>query len=80
VADPHYHFFRNPDVHDAAFSAAVGFHELGHAIVAMALPGIDPVQKESIIPRGIAALGYTMQVPTEDRFLMRKTKSTTTSN
>jgi cell division protease FtsH len=40
----------------------------------MALPGTDPVQKVSIIPRGIAALGYTMQVPTEDRFLMRKTE------
>jgi cell division protease FtsH len=53
---------------------AVAFHELGHAIVALTLPGADPVQKISIIPRGIAALGYTMQVPTEDRFLMRKTE------
>jgi cell division protease FtsH len=52
----------------------VAYHELGHAIVAMALPGTDPVQKISIIPRGIAALGYTMQVPTEDRFLMRRTE------
>jgi cell division protease FtsH len=52
----------------------VAHHELGHAIVAMALPGADPVQKISIIPRGVAALGYTMQVPTEDRFLMRKTE------
>ena len=52
----------------------VAFHKLGHAIVAIALPGTDPVQKISIIPRGIAALGYTMQVPTEDRFLMRKTE------
>jgi cell division protease FtsH len=52
----------------------VAFHELGHAIVALSLPGTDPVQKISIIPRGIAALGYTMQVPTEDRFLMRKTE------
>jgi len=52
----------------------VAYHELGHAIVAMALPGTDPVQKITIIPRGIAALGYTMQVPTEDRFLMRKTE------
>ncbi len=52
----------------------VAYHELGHAIVAMALPGTDPVQKISIVPRGIAALGYTMQVPTEDRFLMRKTE------
>lgn len=52
----------------------VAYHEVGHAVVAMALPGTDPVQKITIIPRGIAALGYTMQVPTEDRFLMRKTE------
>jgi cell division protease FtsH len=52
----------------------VAHHEMGHAIVAMSLPGTDPVQKISIIPRGIAALGYTMQVPTEDRFLMNKTE------
>jgi cell division protease FtsH len=52
----------------------VAYHELGHAIVALSLPGTDPVQKISIIPRGIAALGYTIQVPTEDRFLMKKTE------
>ena len=52
----------------------VAFHEMGHAIVAAALPGTDPVQKISIIPRGIAALGYTMQTPTEDRFLMSKSE------
>lgn len=52
----------------------VAYHEIGHAIVAQALPGTDPVQKITIIPRGIAALGYTMQVPTEDRFLMKKTE------
>lgn len=52
----------------------VACHEIGHAIVAQALPGTDPVQKITIIPRGIAALGYTMQVPTEDRFLMKKTE------
>jgi len=50
----------------------VAYHELGHAIVAMSLPGTDPVHKITVIPRGIAALGYTMQVPTEDRFLMSK--------
>jgi cell division protease FtsH len=52
----------------------VAYHELGHALVALSLPGTDPVHKISIIPRGIAALGYTMQVPTEDRFLMKKTE------
>jgi cell division protease FtsH len=52
----------------------VAYHEMGHAIVASSLPGTDPVQKISIIPRGIAALGYTMQTPTEDRFLMSKTE------
>ena len=52
----------------------VAYHEMGHAIVAVCLPGTDPVQKISIIPRGIAALGYTMQTPTEDRFLMSKTE------
>jgi cell division protease FtsH len=48
----------------------VAHHEMGHALVAMALPGVDPVQKVSIIPRGIAALGYTIQRPLEDRFFM----------
>jgi cell division protease FtsH len=50
----------------------VAYHELGHAIVSMSLPDTDPVQKITIVPRGIAALGYTMQVPTEDRYLMSK--------
>jgi cell division protease FtsH len=48
----------------------IAHHEMGHAIVAMAVPGSDPVQKVSIIPRGIGALGYTIQRPLEDRFLM----------
>jgi cell division protease FtsH len=43
----------------------VAHHEMGHALVAMALPGVDPVHKVSIIPRGIGALGYTIQRPTE---------------
>jgi cell division protease FtsH len=45
---------------------------MGHALVAMALPGTDPVHKVSIIPRGVGALGYTIQRPTEDRFLMTR--------
>jgi cell division protease FtsH len=48
----------------------VAYHEMGHALVASALPGSDPVHKISIIPRGIGALGYTLQRPTEDRFLI----------
>jgi cell division protease FtsH len=50
----------------------VAHHEMGHAIVAAALPGCDPVHKISIIPRGIGALGYTIQRPTEDRYLMTR--------
>ncbi len=50
----------------------VAHHEMGHALVALALPGTDPVHKVSIIPRGIGALGYTIQRPTEDRFLMTR--------
>jgi cell division protease FtsH len=48
----------------------VAFHEMGHAVVAMASPSADLVSKVSIIPRGIGALGYTIQRPTEDRYLM----------
>lgn len=50
----------------------VAYHEMGHALVAMSLPDVDPVHKISIIPRGIGALGYTIQRPTEDRFLMTR--------
>jgi cell division protease FtsH len=48
----------------------VAYHEMGHALAATSLPGMDPVHKVSIIPRSIGALGYTMQRPTEDRFLI----------
>jgi len=50
----------------------VAYHELGHAMVALALPGTDSVHKVSIIPHGIGALGYTIQRPTEDRYLMTR--------
>ena len=48
----------------------VAYHEVGHALVATLTPGTEPVHKISIIPRGLAALGYTQQRPTEDRYLM----------
>jgi cell division protease FtsH len=50
----------------------VAFHEAGHAIVATVLPGLDPVHKISIVARGFGALGYTMQLPLEDRYLMTR--------
>ena len=52
----------------------VAFHEAGHALVAALLPGTDPVSKISIVPGGIAALGYTQPQPTEDRYLLRKSE------
>ena len=50
----------------------VAYHELGHAMVGLALPGTDTVHKVSIIPHGVGALGYTIQRPTEDRYLMTR--------
>ena len=50
----------------------VAYHELGHAMVGLALPGLDTVHKVSIIPHGVGALGYTIQRPTEDRYLMTR--------
>jgi cell division protease FtsH len=52
----------------------VAYHESGHALVAASLPNADPVHRISIIPRGIAALGYTLQLPTEDRYLMTRSE------
>jgi cell division protease FtsH len=52
----------------------IAYHEVGHAIVARMIPGSDPVHKISIIPRGHMALGYTLQVPEEDRFLVSKSE------
>jgi cell division protease FtsH len=50
----------------------VAYHEMGHTLIALSLTGVDPVHKVSIIPRGIGSLGYTIQRPTEDRFLMTR--------
>ena len=52
----------------------VAYHEAGHALVAESRPHADRVSKISIIPRGVAALGYTQQLPTEDRYLLKKTE------
>ena len=63
---------RHSRVLSAKEREAVAFHEMGHALVALAQKGSDPVHKVSIIPRGIGALGYTIQRPTEDRYLMTR--------
>ncbi|WP_456432116.1 ATP-dependent zinc metalloprotease FtsH [Thermosulfuriphilus sp.] len=52
----------------------IAYHESGHALVAASVPYADPVHRVSIIPRGIAALGYTLQLPTEDRYLMTRSE------
>jgi cell division protease FtsH len=54
--------------------AIIAHHEMGHALTAELLPHVDPVRKVSIIPRGVAALGYTQQLPTEDRYLMTRSE------
>ena len=48
----------------------VAYHEVGHAIVGSLMPGAGKVEKISVVPRGVGALGYTVQMPEEDRFLM----------
>ena len=63
---------RRSRVLNAREREAVAFHEMGHALVALAQPGTDPVHKVSIIPRGIGALGYTIQRPTEDHYLLTR--------
>jgi cell division protease FtsH len=52
----------------------VAYHEIGHALVGLSLPGAETVQKITIVPRGVAALGYTLNVPTEERFLMTRSE------
>ncbi|HEX5380123.1 MAG TPA: ATP-dependent zinc metalloprotease FtsH [Phenylobacterium sp.] len=52
----------------------IACHEMGHALVAVALPSVDPVQKVSIVPHGLGALGFTMQRPTEDRFVLARSE------
>jgi len=52
----------------------VAYHEAGHALVAASVPGADKVHRISIIPRGIGALGYTLQLPTEDRYLLTRSE------
>jgi cell division protease FtsH len=61
-------------VMNAREKRTVAYHEAGHALVAELVPGADPVSKISIIPRGVAALGYTQQLPTEDRYLMTRSE------
>ena len=52
----------------------VSFHEAGHSLVSLLIPGVDPLHKVSIIPRGVAALGYTLQLPLQDRYIMLKSE------
>jgi cell division protease FtsH len=59
---------------NAAERKIVAFHEMGHALVSLCLPGLDVVKKVTILPRSIGSLGYTLQMPTEDRYLMRRSE------
>lgn len=52
----------------------IAYHESGHAILSLSLPNVDPLHKVSIIPRGIGALGYTMQLPTQDRYILSQSE------
>ncbi|WP_248295095.1 ATP-dependent zinc metalloprotease FtsH, partial [Paraburkholderia sp. UYCP14C] len=65
---------RKSRVMNAQEKLTIAWHEAGHALVAYNRKHSDPVKKVSIIPRGVAALGYTQQVPTEDRYLLRQSE------
>ncbi|MEI6003236.1 ATP-dependent zinc metalloprotease FtsH [Paraburkholderia bengalensis] len=65
---------RKSRVMNAQEKTTIAYHEAGHALVAQFRAHCDPVKKVSIIPRGVAALGYTQQVPTEDRYLLRESE------
>ena len=65
---------RKSRVMNAQEKVTIAWHEAGHALVAFNRKHSDPVKKVSIIPRGVAALGYTQQVPTEDRYVLRKSE------
>ncbi|UAC74850.1 ATP-dependent zinc metalloprotease FtsH [Burkholderia contaminans] len=65
---------RKSRVMNAQEKRTIAYHEAGHALVAQSRVHCDPVKKVSIIPRGVAALGYTQQVPTEDRYVLRRSE------
>ncbi|WP_176081563.1 ATP-dependent zinc metalloprotease FtsH [Paraburkholderia tropica] len=65
---------RKSRVMNAQEKQTIAWHEAGHALVAQSRAHCDPVKKVSIIPRGVAALGYTQQVPTEDRYVLRRSE------
>jgi len=52
----------------------IAYHEAGHALLSLYLPGVDPLHKVSIVPRGVSALGYTMQLPSQDRYILTKSE------